>query len=58
MDGVAYCDLLPGDRPTVPLHLAVRRGPGSAVLRNFVDLVRRAAREAGFSAARPAGLAP
>jgi DNA-binding transcriptional LysR family regulator len=44
MDGVAYCDLAPAGRPTVPLHLAVRRGTGSAVLRNFVDLVRRAAR--------------
>jgi DNA-binding transcriptional LysR family regulator len=46
MDGVAYCDLLPAERPTVPLHLALCRGGGSAVLRNFVDLVRRAAREA------------
>jgi DNA-binding transcriptional LysR family regulator len=42
MDGVVYCDLVPAERPSVPLHLAVRRGPGSAVLRNFVDLVRRA----------------
>lgn len=45
MDGVAYCDLALADRPTVPLHLATRRGMGSAVLRNFVDLVRRTARE-------------
>ena len=29
----------------VPLHLAVRRGSGSVVLRDFVDLVRRAAGE-------------
>jgi DNA-binding transcriptional LysR family regulator len=45
MDGVAYCDLIPAERPTVPLHLAVRRGTGSVVLRNFVELVRRAAKE-------------
>lgn len=44
MDGVAYRALAPEDEPSVPLHLATRRGPGSAVLRNFVDLVRRAAR--------------
>ena len=43
---MAYCDLVPAQRPTVPLHLAVRRGTGSAALRNFVDLVRRAAKEA------------
>jgi DNA-binding transcriptional LysR family regulator len=45
MDGVAYCDLIPAERPTVPLHLAVRRETGSAVLHNFVELVRRAAKE-------------
>ncbi|WP_372624333.1 LysR substrate-binding domain-containing protein [Falsiroseomonas sp.] len=43
MDGVAYCDLVAVERPTVPLHLAARRGAGSAVLRNFVALVRRTA---------------
>lgn len=54
MDGVAYCDLVPADRPTVPLHLAVRRGgPVSAVLRNFVDLVRRAARDAALDGPAP-----
>lgn len=45
MDGVAYCDLPDEDRPTVPLHLATRREPGSPALRNFVDLVRRSLRE-------------
>ncbi|MGK7870467.1 LysR family transcriptional regulator [Falsiroseomonas sp. E2-1-a20] len=43
MDGVAYCDLVPAHRPSLPLLLATRRGSRSAVLRNFVDLVRRAA---------------
>lgn len=46
MDGVAYCALAPSDTPSVPIHLAVRRGSGSAALRNFTDLVRSAAREA------------
>jgi DNA-binding transcriptional LysR family regulator len=45
MDGVACCELAPTDCPTVPLHLATRRGIGSAAVRNVVDLVRRAARE-------------
>jgi hypothetical protein len=48
MEGVAWCELEPADRPVVPLHLAVPRGPGSAVRGNFVALVRRAARAAGF----------
>ncbi|WP_198372704.1 LysR substrate-binding domain-containing protein [Roseomonas rosulenta] len=47
MDGVAYCDLPAQDCPTVPLHLAVRREPGSLVLRHFVDLVRRLLRDVG-----------
>ena len=54
MDGVAFCDLVPVDRPTVPLHLATRHGAGSSVLRNFVDLVRRAAREAALGRAAAA----
>lgn len=41
MDGVAYCELAPPDRPTVPLRLATRREPASPALRNFVALVRR-----------------
>ena len=45
MDGVAYCELLPAERPKVPLHLATRRGASSPVLRNFADLVRRTARD-------------
>ena len=45
MDGVAYCELLPAERPSVPLHLATRRGASSPVLRNFADLVRRTARD-------------
>jgi DNA-binding transcriptional LysR family regulator len=44
LDGVAYCALALADRPTVPLGLATLRGAGSAVMRNFVDLVRREAR--------------
>jgi DNA-binding transcriptional LysR family regulator len=47
MDGVAYSEVAPADCPTVPLGIATRREPGSAALRNFVDLVRRAARVAG-----------
>ena len=54
MNGVAYCDLVPLQRPTVPLHRAVRRGTGSAALRNLVDLVRRAAKEAASDEPRPA----
>lgn len=46
MDGVAYRALARADRPVVPLHLATRRGGGSAVLRHFVELVQRTAREA------------
>jgi DNA-binding transcriptional LysR family regulator len=49
MDGVAYCALAPEERPTVPLHLALRPTHGSMVLRHFVALVRKAAREAGLS---------
>jgi DNA-binding transcriptional LysR family regulator len=45
MDGVAYCALDPAERPSVPLLLATRRGAASLTLRNFADLVRRAARE-------------
>jgi DNA-binding transcriptional LysR family regulator len=57
MDGVAYCDVAEDDRATVPLHLAVRREPGSPALRNFVDLVRRSLRDAGpdWSAAPVSG---
>lgn len=51
MEGVAYCDLVAEDRPTVPLQLATRRGDGSAAVGNFVALVRRSARPA-FGAAR------
>ncbi|WP_239451425.1 LysR substrate-binding domain-containing protein [Elioraea rosea] len=40
MDGVAYCELAPPDRPTVPLRLATRREPGSSASRNFVALIR------------------
>ncbi|MBB5696522.1 LysR family transcriptional regulator [Muricoccus pecuniae] len=45
MDGVTYRQLLEEDRPVVPLDLATRRGAASAVIRNFTDLVRHAARE-------------
>jgi DNA-binding transcriptional LysR family regulator len=44
MDGVTYCELAAADCPTVPLQLATRREASSAVLRNFVDFVRAAAR--------------
>ena len=45
VDGVAYRRLLPGERPAAVLNLALRRGDPSAVVRNFFDLVRRAARD-------------
>ena len=45
VDGVAYRRLLPGERPAAFLNLALRRGDPSAVVRNFFDLVRRAARD-------------
>ena len=35
---------LSGERPTAVLNLALRRGDPSAVVQNFVELVRRAAR--------------
>lgn len=45
MDGIAYRELTAGQRPAVLLTLATQRGAASPVLRNLVDLVRRAARE-------------
>jgi DNA-binding transcriptional LysR family regulator len=44
VDGVVYRRLMPSERPEAILNLALRRGDPSAVVRNFVDLVRRAAR--------------
>jgi hypothetical protein len=46
VDGVAYRRLMPAERPTALLNLVLRRGDPSAVVRNFSDLVRRAARGA------------
>lgn len=45
VDGVVYRRLLRGERPAAVLNLALRRGDSSPVVRNFSDLVRRAARE-------------
>ncbi|MDT7952105.1 MAG: LysR substrate-binding domain-containing protein [Acetobacteraceae bacterium] len=45
VDGVAYRRLLPSERPAAVLNLALRRGDPSAVVQNFSDLVRRAARD-------------
>ena len=44
MDGVAYRRLKGPHQPKSPLNLASRRGDPSAVVRNFVGLVRKAAR--------------
>lgn len=44
VNGVVYRRLLPSERPAAVLNLALRQGDPSAVVRNFVDLVRRAAR--------------
>ena len=49
VDGVAYRRLLPSERPAAVLNLALRRGDPSAVVRNFSDLVRRAARDRKWS---------
>lgn len=49
VDGVTYRRLLPGERPAVVLNLALRRGDPSLVVRNFSELVRRAARDERWS---------
>jgi hypothetical protein len=48
MEGIAYRGLKGVSQPKAVLNLASRRGDGSPVVRNFVNLVRRAARN--FSA--------
>ena len=45
VDGVVYRRLLPSERPSAVLNFALRRGDPSAVVRNFSDLLRRAARD-------------
>jgi DNA-binding transcriptional LysR family regulator len=45
VDGVAYRRLLPRERPTAVLNFALRRDDPSVVVRNFLDLVRRVARD-------------
>ena len=52
VDGVAYRRLLPSERPAAVLNLALRRGDPSAVVRNFSDLIRRAARDGRWSRER------
>jgi DNA-binding transcriptional LysR family regulator len=44
VDGVAYRRLLPNERPTAVLNLILRQNDPSAVVRNFFDMARRAAR--------------
>src|SRR5260370_8594532 len=44
MDGVAYRRLKGPNKPKAVLNLASRRGDSSAVVRNFLSLVSRAAR--------------
>jgi DNA-binding transcriptional LysR family regulator len=44
MDGIAYRQLQGASQPKAVLNLASRRGDPSPVVRNFVNLVRRAAR--------------
>jgi DNA-binding transcriptional LysR family regulator len=44
MDGVVYCRLEGTVQPRAPLLLATRRGDTGAVVRHFLDLVRRMAR--------------
>jgi DNA-binding transcriptional LysR family regulator len=45
VDGVAYRRLLPNERPTAVLNLILRQNDPSAVVRNFFDMARRAARD-------------
>lgn len=45
VDGVAYRRLLPSERPAAVLNLALPRRDPSAVVGNFSNLVRRAARD-------------
>ena len=45
MDGIVYCRLKGSSQPKAVLNLASSRGESSSVVRNFVNLVRRAARE-------------
>lgn len=45
LEGIVYRRLKGGAQPTVVLNLAARRGDPSAVVRRFLALVRRAARE-------------
>jgi DNA-binding transcriptional LysR family regulator len=52
MDGVVYRGLKPGLRLRAPLLLATRRGDTGAVVRRFLDLVKRTARS--FPRTRPA----
>ena len=44
VDGVAYRRLLPDERPTATLRLALRRSDPSPVVRNFFDAVRQIGR--------------
>ena len=45
LDGVSYRRLTGAPRLKAPLNLVSRRGDGSAVVRQFINLVRRAARD-------------
>lgn len=45
MDGVTFRRLLASGRPNAVLNLASRRGDPSAVVRNFLEVVRQAARD-------------
>ena len=45
MDGVVYCRLKGLVQPKAVLNLASRRGDPSSVVRNFLNLVRAAARK-------------
>ena len=53
MDGVAYRRLAGSRHLRAPLNLACRRGENSTVIRRFVDLARRTARELGAEAGDP-----
>jgi hypothetical protein len=44
LDGVVYRHIKGAVRPKATLSLAVRRGESSAVLRQFVNFIRRAAK--------------
>jgi DNA-binding transcriptional LysR family regulator len=53
IDGVTYRRLKGGPIPRHPLNLASRRGDSSAVVRHFLNLVKRAAKDFRLDDSKP-----